>query len=111
MEDRHILRLYISRDEAALSATAEKYGNYCRSIAHHILGNAEDAEECVNDAWLGAWNTIPPKQPENLATYLGKLTRNASKLSTSAEGSATDRAEKANKASRLVLSQYSKHRA
>ena len=77
MEDRHILRLYFSRDEAALSATAEKYGNYCRSIAHHILGNAEDAEECVNDAWLGAWNTIPPKQPENLATYLGKLTRNA----------------------------------
>ena len=77
MTDRDILRLYFLRDEAALAASSEKYGNYCRCIARNILENAEDAEECVNDTWLGAWNTIPPRRPENLAAYLGKLTRNA----------------------------------
>lgn len=77
MNDRDILRLYFARDEAAITASSEKYGNYCRYIARNIVENAEDAEECVNDAWLAAWNTIPPKRPDNLATYLGRITRNA----------------------------------
>ena len=76
MEDKDIIGLYRAREEAAISRTAEKYGGYCGSIARNILENEEDVEECLNDAWLGAWNTIPPKEPENLATYLGKLTRN-----------------------------------
>ena len=75
MEDRQILDLYWARDEAAIAQTSQKYGGYCGSIARNILQNEEDAEECVNDAWLGAWNSIPPKRPENLAAYLGKLTR------------------------------------
>lgn len=76
MEDKDILGLYWARDEAAIARTAEKYGGYCGSIARNILENAQDVEECLNDAWLGAWSTIPPKRPENLAAYLGKLTRN-----------------------------------
>lgn len=75
MEDRQILDLYWARDEAAITQTSQKYGAYCGSIARNILQNEEDAEECLSDAWLSAWNTIPPKRPENLAAYLGKLTR------------------------------------
>ncbi len=75
MEDSQIVALYLQRDERAISLSAETYGGYCRSIAMRILRNPEDAEECVNDTWLHAWNSIPPHQPEVLSAYLGKLTR------------------------------------
>lgn len=78
MNDSEILDLYWSRSENAIAATAEKYENYCRAISYHILGNDEDAKECVNDTWLNAWNSIPPKRPERLSAYLGKITRNLS---------------------------------
>ena len=52
MKDNEIINLYWSRDEAAITATAGTYGNYCYSIAYNILSNNEDAEECVNDTWL-----------------------------------------------------------
>ncbi len=77
MEDREIIGLYWERSEEAISATAEKYGGYCRAVACNILRNDADAEECVNDAYLGAWNAIPPGRPDNLAAFLGKLTRNS----------------------------------
>ncbi len=75
MEDKQIVALYYSRDEQAIAHTAEKYGGYCSSIAKNILQDEQDTEECLNDTWLSAWNSIPPKRPENLAAYLGKLTR------------------------------------
>lgn len=78
MEDKQIIDLYWERCERAISATAEKYGNYCRSIAFNILHNAEDAEECVNDTYLAAWKSIPPNRPDRLGVYLGKITRNFS---------------------------------
>lgn len=76
MEDEKILDLYWARDEQALSETEQKYGGYCRAIAHGILTSREDAEECVNDTWLGAWNAIPPKRPGILSAFLGRITRN-----------------------------------
>ncbi len=76
MDDRSIVDLFFDRDESALSETERKYKRYCHSIANGILGDRRDSEECVNDAMLGLWNTIPPKKPENLRTYLAKLTRN-----------------------------------
>lgn len=76
MEDAQIVQLYLDRDEQAIPATADKYGNYCRSIAGNILGNPEDAEECVNDTYLHTWNAIPPHRPERLSTFLGKIVRN-----------------------------------
>ena len=76
MEDSRIVDLYWQRDEGAISATAEKYGKYCNHIAYNILYSSEDAEECVNDTWLRAWNAIPPQRPAQLSTYLGKITRN-----------------------------------
>lgn len=78
MKDNEIINLYWSRDEAAITATADTYGNYCYSIAYNILSNNEDAEECVNDTWLKAWKSIPPHRPNRLSTYLGKITRNLS---------------------------------
>ena len=77
MNDNEIIRRFWDRDEAAIAATAEKYSSYCYCIANNILSSHEDAEECVNDTWLRAWNSIPPHRPECLAAYLGKLTRNA----------------------------------
>ena len=73
-----IYDLYFARDEEAIRQTEKKYGRYCFKIAYDILCNREDAGECVNDALLSAWNSIPPKRPENLKAYLGMLVRNAS---------------------------------
>lgn len=78
MEDSEIIGLYWRRAEQAISATEEKYGGYCAAIAGRILGDPEDAKECVNDTWLSAWNSIPPQRPEKLSVYLGRLTRNLS---------------------------------
>ena len=78
MEDGRIVDLYWQRDEAAISETEKKYGGYCLSIASHILQDHEDAQECVNDTYLGAWNAMPPHRPENLSTFLGKITRRLS---------------------------------
>ena len=78
MEDREIVRLYLERDERAIAETSAKYGRYCTSIAMNILNNPENAEECVNDAYLNAWNSIPPHKPDVLSTFLGKIVRNLS---------------------------------
>ncbi len=76
MEDREIVALYFERNENAIEASEKKYGKYCFFIAHNILGNKEDSEECVNDTYIKAWNSIPPHRPEKLSTFLGKITKN-----------------------------------
>lgn len=78
MDDTKIVQLYWDRNEQAIPVTADKYGNYCTSIAKNILGNHEDTEECVNDTYLNAWNSMPPHRPSILSTFLGKITRNLS---------------------------------
>lgn len=78
MDDTGIIQLYWDRNDQAISATSEKYGHYCKSIAKNILNNDEDAEECVNDTYLNAWNSMPTHWPKQLATFLGKITRNLS---------------------------------
>ena len=75
MQDDQIVELYRQRDEAAIKETAQKYGSYCYRIAYDILHSEQDAEECVNDVYMRAWESIPPHKPERLSTYLGKLTR------------------------------------
>lgn len=78
MDDSKIVQLYWDRDEQAIPATSDKYGTYCISIAQNILGNQEDAEECVNDTYMSAWNSMPPHRPNILSVFLGKITRNLS---------------------------------
>ena len=78
MEDKQIVSLYWARDPQAIDRSQEKYGPYCLSIARNILRQEQDAEESVNDTWLGAWNAMPPHRPERLSGFLGKLTRRIS---------------------------------
>ena len=78
MQDEQIVALYWDRKEDAIRQTQQKYGAYLSKIAYNILPDFEDSEECVNDAYLAAWNSIPPNRPERLSAYLGKLTRNLS---------------------------------
>ena len=78
MEDERIVELLFARSEEAVRALTEKYGARCRKLAGNILGNARDAEECVNDAYLGVWNSVPPKRPESLSAYLLGTVRNLS---------------------------------
>lgn len=75
MDDAKIVELYWSRSEQAISETESKYGKYCRTISYNILADMSDVEECVNDTYLKAWNTMPSNRPSLLAPYLGKLTR------------------------------------
>ena len=76
MKDQDILALCHARQPRALEAMAEKYGAYCHRVAHNILGDTSDAEECVNDAYLAVWNAIPAAAPQTLLPYLAKTTRN-----------------------------------
>ena len=77
MDDGKIIALYFERDESAVRETQSKYGKYLYSIAYNILESKEDAEECVNDTYLSAWNAIPPQKPKILSSYLAKIARNA----------------------------------
>lgn len=78
MEDEQIVALYWARSERAIRESMSKYGAYCQAIAFNILSFRSDAEEAVNDTWLGAWNAMPPAQPAILRTFLGKITRRVS---------------------------------
>lgn len=75
MDDEIILNLFFIRSENAVKELYKKYGRYAYSIAFNILGNPSDAEECVSEAMLNVWNSIPPNRPQNLSAFLGKYTR------------------------------------
>ena len=78
MEDQKIIALYFARDERAIAETAKSYGKDCMQVSMNILHSHPDAEECVNDTYLRAWNTIPPTRPNVLRAFLCKITRNLS---------------------------------
>ena len=75
MDDKRIVELFFERNEQALTETKEKYSRYLHRVAHNILQNQQDAEECVNDTYLRAWNAIPPHRPSRLSVFLGKIAR------------------------------------
>ncbi len=76
MEDGKIIELYFDRNEEAIKQTQLRFGKLCHGIAHNILGNTADAEECENDTYLGVWNAIPPQKPKNLKAFVAKIARN-----------------------------------
>jgi len=78
LNDLEIIELYFERDEKAIKETDVKYGRLCHSIANNILNNEQDAEECVNDTYIGVWNAIPPARPNNFMSFVCKITRNLS---------------------------------
>lgn len=77
-EDVEIIKLFLSRTENAIKYMAEKYGRLAYSLSYNILHSREDAEECVNDALLGVWDSIPPQKPNSLSAYFCTLVRNIS---------------------------------
>ena len=78
MDDARIVALYWNRSDEAIPETASKYGSYLTIISYNILASREDAEECVNDTYHDAWNSMPPHRPSILSTFLGKITRRIS---------------------------------
>jgi RNA polymerase sigma-70 factor (ECF subfamily) len=72
MDDLKIIDLYFERDENAIKETEKKYGRLCLNIATNVVGNIEDAKECVNDTYLGVWNAIPPARPNNFTAFICK---------------------------------------
>ncbi len=76
MEDEKIIELYWERNESAIQETESKYGKYCHTIAYNILHSHDESDECVNDTWVNAWNTIPPEKPTRLQYFLARITRN-----------------------------------
>ena len=78
LSDNEIISLFNERDEKALSAVSLKYGSYCGAVVRSILKDPQDEEECLNDTWLKAWESIPPESPHNLGGFLVKIAKNIS---------------------------------
>lgn len=78
IEDEKIIELFFERSQQAIQELESKYGTVFHTLSYNIVNNRQDAEECVNDAYLGAWNAIPPTRPKPLFTYLCKIVRNIS---------------------------------
>ena len=78
MDDEKILDLFFARDQQGIRELDYKYGAACRNLSYNIVNNRRDAEECVNDAYFGAWNAIPPARPNPLLSYLLKIVQNLS---------------------------------
>ena len=85
MNDKEILDMLERRDEHALRDVRAQYGALCYAVAHKILSNSRDAEECVNDMLLRLWNSVPPAKPESMKAYLTAVTRNLALDRLSAE--------------------------
>lgn len=77
MEDKLLIDGLFARDERSLARLEEKYSGYCYTVAYAVVRCREDAQECVGDAMLGVWNSIPPNRPENLGAYVGRIARNS----------------------------------
>lgn len=78
IDDEKIIEMFFERSEQGIRELHNKYGKVFHHLSYNIVGNQQDAEECVNDAYLGAWNAIPPARPNPLLTYLCKIVRNIS---------------------------------
>ena len=76
MTDEQIIDLMTARNEQALTEVETKYSRLCESITRRILGDEEDAKECVNDTLMALWNAIPPNRPKSLGAYAAKIARN-----------------------------------
>lgn len=79
LDDNIIVDLFLMRDRKALEQTSKKYGSRLRSISYRIVDDYQTAEECENDTYMEAWNTIPPHEPKNyLYAFLARITRHIS---------------------------------
>ena len=82
IDDEKIIDLFFERSEQGIRELDNKYGAVCHNLSYNIVNNRQDAEECVNDAYLGAWNAIPPVRPNPLLSYIVKIVRNIKSFGT-----------------------------
>lgn len=78
MDDGKIIDLFFERSEKAIIELSSKYGRIFMKLSMNILNDVRDAEECVNDSYLGVWNAIPPDRPNPLLAYVCRIVRNTS---------------------------------
>lgn len=78
IQDEKIIDLFFERSEQAIRELDAKYGKACYKLSYNIVNNKQDAEECVNDSYLGVWNAIPPTRPNPLLSFVLKIVRNLS---------------------------------
>ena len=78
MVDEIIIEMFFVRSEQAIKELDIKYGKIFHKTSYNILNDELDVEECVNDAYLGTWNTIPPTRPHSLLAYVCQIVRNIS---------------------------------
>lgn len=78
IDDEKIIEMFFERSEQGIRELDIKYGKICHNLSYNIVNSRQDAEECVNDAYLGAWNAIPPVHPNPLLSYIVKIVRNIS---------------------------------
>ncbi len=78
MDDTKIIELFWQRSGDAIDETDKKYGRMCRRLAGNILGDARDGEECVSDAYMAVWQSIPRQRPARFAAFLAAVTRRLS---------------------------------
>lgn len=78
IDDEKIIEMFFERSEQGIRELDIKYGKICHNLSYNIVNSRQDAEECVNDAYLGAWNAIPPTRPSPLLSYIVKIVRNIS---------------------------------
>ena len=78
IDDEKIIEMFFERNQQAIRELDNKYGKVCHTLSYNIVNSRSDAEECVNDAYLGAWNAIPPARHNPLLSYIVKIVRNIS---------------------------------
>ena len=78
IDDEKIIDLFFERDQQGIRELDMKYGKICHNLSYNIVNSRLDAEDCVNAAYLGAWNAIPPTRPNPLLSYIVKIVRNIS---------------------------------
>ena len=77
-QDEHIISLFFDRSERAIEALAGAHGRTMRAVSMRIVHNEQDADECLNDSYLGVWNAIPPARPSALCAFACRICRNVS---------------------------------
>ena len=75
MDDKKIIELFLARNEDAIKHTDDTYGRRLFHLADNIVRNDQDAEESVNDTYMKAWDTIPPRKPQYFFAYIAKICR------------------------------------
>jgi RNA polymerase sigma-70 factor (ECF subfamily) len=75
MDDKELVAMLFDRSKEAVDVISKQYGSLCEKVVCSVLGDDEDAKECVNDVWLAVWNSIPPNNPDCLPAYINKIAR------------------------------------